>query len=183
MLRSRQQRSTGADSIRGIHGRQRFSHAIVARHRGDNVYFFRRSPTIRRRSIWMKILPHADRVRSAHRQQLLSPGLWSGSRGRHHPDHRRQLRVTRCAFPVPSFMGDTLRIETEVHESEPAEPPNTASSYFIHRAFNQRAPKSPAASAPPDAAQTRLDLRSTLFVAGRQQRKLARPTAGADASS
>ncbi len=42
-------------------------------------------------------------------------------------------------FPLPVFIGDTLRIETEVHAlRESASRPNAGIVTFIHRAFNQR---------------------------------------------
>jgi acyl dehydratase len=42
-------------------------------------------------------------------------------------------------FPKPVFVGDTLRIETEVHAvRESKSRPNAGIVTFIHRAFNQR---------------------------------------------
>ncbi len=42
-------------------------------------------------------------------------------------------------FPLPVFIGDTLRIETEVHAlRESASRANAGIVTFIHRAFNQR---------------------------------------------
>lgn len=42
-------------------------------------------------------------------------------------------------FPKPVFVGDTLRIETEVQEKrESKSRPNAGIVTFIHRAFNQR---------------------------------------------
>ncbi len=42
-------------------------------------------------------------------------------------------------FPKPVFVGDTLRIETEVHAlRESQSRPNAGIVTFIHRAFNQR---------------------------------------------
>jgi len=42
-------------------------------------------------------------------------------------------------FPKPVFVGDTLRIETEVHAvRESASRPEAGVVTFIHRAFNQR---------------------------------------------
>lgn len=42
-------------------------------------------------------------------------------------------------FPKPVFVGDTLHIETEVHEMrESKSRPNAGIVTFIHRAFNQR---------------------------------------------
>ena len=42
-------------------------------------------------------------------------------------------------FPKPVFVGDTLRIETEVAALRPSKSrPNAGIATFIHRAFNQR---------------------------------------------
>jgi acyl dehydratase len=42
-------------------------------------------------------------------------------------------------FPKPVFVGDTLRVETEVHAvRESASRPDAGIVTFIHRAFNQR---------------------------------------------
>lgn len=42
-------------------------------------------------------------------------------------------------FPMPVFVGDTLRIETEVHAKRDSNSrPNAGIVTFIHRAFNQR---------------------------------------------
>ncbi len=42
-------------------------------------------------------------------------------------------------FPLPVYIGDTLRIETEVHAlRESKSRPNAGIVTFIHRAFNQR---------------------------------------------
>ena len=42
-------------------------------------------------------------------------------------------------FPAPVFIGDTLRIETEVAELRPSKSrPNAGIVTFIHRAYNQR---------------------------------------------
>jgi acyl dehydratase len=42
-------------------------------------------------------------------------------------------------FPLPVFVGDTLRVETEVHTMrESKSRPDTGIVTFIHRAYNQR---------------------------------------------
>lgn len=42
-------------------------------------------------------------------------------------------------FPKPVFVGDTLRVETEVHELRASRSrPNAGIVTFIHRAYNQR---------------------------------------------
>src|SRR6202161_4948867 len=42
-------------------------------------------------------------------------------------------------FPKPVFHGDTLRVETEVHELRDSRSrPNNGIVVFVHRAFNQR---------------------------------------------
>ena len=42
-------------------------------------------------------------------------------------------------FPKPVFHGDTLRVETEVHElRDSSSRPQNGIVIFVHRAFNQR---------------------------------------------
>jgi acyl dehydratase len=42
-------------------------------------------------------------------------------------------------FPSPVFHGDTLRVESEVHDTRPSRSrPDNGIVIFIHRAFNQR---------------------------------------------
>lgn len=60
----------------------------------------------------------------------------------HDTTHRTavaNLGMDEVRFPKPVFIGDTLRIETEVASLRPsASRPNAGIATFIHRAFNQR---------------------------------------------
>jgi acyl dehydratase len=60
----------------------------------------------------------------------------------HDTTHRTaiaNLGWDEARFPKPVFVGDTLRIETEIHAlRESKSRPNAGIVTFIHRAFNQR---------------------------------------------
>ncbi|MEO7386705.1 MAG: MaoC family dehydratase [Gammaproteobacteria bacterium] len=60
----------------------------------------------------------------------------------HDTTHRTavaNLGLDEVRFPKPVFVGDTLRVETEVAALRPSQSrPNSGIVTFIHRAFNQR---------------------------------------------